>query len=217
METGISTTFVSGDLVKAGTIIGGLHPHALDGHILRIISIDMLDSDYPYRGRVYTKDGATQTVRFTGPSIPQDDDKDNVISYLSVEAKALREDLVVTVDNLSTLRVKGETSMEIISNKFFDEAEKRDWCAEAFKFIHEINSELPLPFNIPLREREFEVEVTVTGTISVHHTATVKARSQEEAEDNMRDCPDDYFDPEEILRDENLRYISIDNIEVEVE
>ncbi len=217
METGISTTFVSGDLVKAGTIIGGLHPHALDGHILRIISIDMLDTDYPYRGRVYTKDGATQTVRFTGPSIPQDDDKNNVISYLSVEAKALREDLVVTVDNLSTLRVKGETSMEIISNKFFDEAEKREWCDEAFKFIHEINSELPLPFNIPLREKEFEVEVTVTGTISVHHMATVKARSQEEAEDNMRDCPDDYFDPEEILRDENLRYISIDNIEVDID
>ena len=216
METGISTKFVSGDLVKAGTILS-VHPHALDGNILRIINIDSLDAEHPYRGRLYTKDGATQTVRFSDPSTPTDYDTDNVISYLSVEAKSLREDLVVTVDNLSTLRVKGETSMEIISNMFFDEAEKREWCAEAFKFIEGINRELPLPFNIPLREQEFEIEVTVTGTISVHHMVTVKARSQDEAEDNMRDCPDDYFDPEEVLRDENIRYISIDNIEVEID
>ena len=214
MNEGISTAFVSGDLVKAGSVS---QMPAFDGNIFRIISIDTPETGIVYRGRYYTPEGVAQTVRFIDPSKPRDEDMGRVVSYLSIEAKALREELAITVDNLSSLRVKGETSMEIISNKFFDEAEKRDWCAEAFKFIEGINSELPLPFNIPLREREFEVEVTITGTISVTHMATVKARSQEDAEDNVRDCPDDYFDPEEILRDENLRYMSIDNVEVEVE
>ena len=104
-----------------------------------------------------------------------------------------------------------------ISNWFFDEAEKREWCQEAFDLIESINNELPSGFYIPLRKRRFTVSTTITGTISVTHEVEVEARDQQEADDLVSDCPDDYFDPDEVLREENIRYISIDNIEVEVE
>lgn len=110
-----------------------------------------------------------------------------------------------------------DKAMWTIGEMVFDEADKNDWDEKAFDLIESINDALPRGFRIPLREREFDVEVTISGTISMHHTVTVKARSQEDAEDSIRDCPDDYFDPDEVLREENIRYVSIDNIEVEVE
>lgn len=116
-----------------------------------------------------------------------------------------------------TLKNSVDKAMWTISNSFFDEADKRDWCKEVFDFIESINSELPSGFYIPLRKRKFAVSVTISGTISTTHEVEVEAQDQSEADDLVNDCPDDYFDPDEILREENIRYISIDNIEVEVE
>ena len=123
----------------------------------------------------------------------------------------------LTNDQYGTHIANANKAMQVISDMFFDEAEKRDWCKDAFDFVEDINSNLPHGFNIPLRKRKFNVHVLISGTISTTHEVEVEARDQSEADDLVNDCPDDYFDPDEVLRDENIRYITIDNIEVEGE
>ena len=123
----------------------------------------------------------------------------------------------ITTEAHRALQNNVTNAMFIISNRFFEEAENREWCKEAFDFIESLNGELPRDFHIPLRKRKFAVSVTISGTISTTHEVEVEAQDQSEADDLVNDCPDDYFDPDEVLRDENIRYVSIDNIEVEVE
>lgn len=123
----------------------------------------------------------------------------------------------LTNESYSNVLKDINSAMAIIGEMFFDEADKRGWCKESFEFVESINNSLPRGFAIPLRKRKFAVSVTVSGTISVHHEVEVEAFDQSEADDLVNDCPDDYFDPDEVLREENIRYVSIDNIEVEVE
>lgn len=122
-----------------------------------------------------------------------------------------------TIDAHVALKNNVDTAMQVVSEMLFDEAEKHGRCEDAFDFVDSINDALPRGFYIPLRKRKFTVSTTITGTISVTHEVEVEARNQQEADDLVSDCPDDYFDPDDVLREENIRYISIDNIEVEVE
>jgi hypothetical protein len=123
----------------------------------------------------------------------------------------------LTNESYSTHIKNSNASMEIISNMFFDEAEKREWCAEAYDFVESINDALPSGFSIPLRLQEFTVMVTVTGEVSENHEVSVKARNQEEADTEVSDNPDDHFDPDDVLRSMNLRWATIENIEVTVD
>ena len=123
----------------------------------------------------------------------------------------------LTLASYSTLVLNGEKAMTLIGDKFFDEAEKREWCKEAYDFVESINDSLPYGFSIPLRLQEFLVMVTITGEVSEHYETAVMARSQEEADTLVSDNPDDHFDPDEILRSMNLRWANIENIEVTVD
>lgn len=123
----------------------------------------------------------------------------------------------LTLASYSTLVLNGEKAMTLIGDRFFDEAEKREWCKDAYDFVESINDSLPYGFSIPLRLQKFLVMVTITGEISEHHEVSVTARTQEDADTEVSNDPDAHFDPDEVLRHMNLRWATIENIEVTVD
>jgi hypothetical protein len=122
----------------------------------------------------------------------------------------------ITIDNHGKRLNDGHTAMQVISDMFFDEAEKRDWCKQAVEFIEDVNGNLPRGFNIPLRKRMFTVTTRVWGRVGADVDVEVEASTQEEADRMIDDNPDDHFDPDEELRKVNMRTADIEDIEVEV-
>jgi hypothetical protein len=122
----------------------------------------------------------------------------------------------LTITAHSTLSNHKDVAMLCISDMFFDEAEIRDWCVEAIEFIERINGELPRGFNIPLRKRMWTVTTRVRGMVCADHDVEVEASTQEEANSMIEEYADDHFDPDEVMRDVNMRSADIEDIEVEV-
>lgn len=122
----------------------------------------------------------------------------------------------LTLTAHSALSHKKDAAMLCISEMFFDEAEIRGWCAEAFEFVERVNGELPSGFNIPLRKRMFTVSTRVRGMVCTDHDVEVEASTQEEANRMIEDYADDHFDPDEVMRTVNMRTADIEDIEVEV-
>ena len=80
--------------------------------------------------------------------------------------------------------------LEIIGERFIQEANRRGWCSEADDFIDEINDQLPGAFALPVRQKEYEVTWTQTVTVNVDMSATFTARSAEDAEEMARNWDD---------------------------
>ena len=79
------------------------------------------------------------------------------------------------------VHAQANAAIEAIGQRLIEEAEKRNWCSEFDEIIADVNASLPGPFQLPVRERDYTVTWSETYTITVHRSATVTARDEENA------------------------------------
>ena len=85
------------------------------------------------------------------------------------------------------IRNNFERSMEIVGSALNREADNRGWCSEYDDIVDSVNNDLPGPYMLPERAREYEVTWTETYTVKVSRSATIRAKSEDEAIDDARD------------------------------
>lgn len=76
---------------------------------------------------------------------------------------------------------QANAAIAAIGERLMQEAESRNWCSEYDEIIADVNSALPGMFQLPVRERDYTVSWSETYTITVHRSATVTARDEENA------------------------------------
>lgn len=115
-----------------------------------------------------------------------------LIVYYSSEARHA-DAWMKRYDNMQS---QANSAIETIGQRLIDEAEKRNWCSEFDEIIDDVNGSLPGHFQLPTREREYNVSWSETYTITVRRSATVTARSEENACDSASELysgeADDY-------------------------
>ena len=75
-----------------------------------------------------------------------------------------------------------------LKDALIEEANERDWCDMYDKFVSRLNSQLIV--NLEEREREYEVQATFIITVST----TIKARDEDDANDQAGDMDLSSFD-----------------------
>lgn len=80
-----------------------------------------------------------------------------------------------------TIRQAAFDAIRIIGERLIQESNDRNWCSEFDQIIDDVNSSLPAPFLLPVREREYNVSWSETYTITVRRYETVTARNEEDA------------------------------------
>lgn len=220
METGavtVSKTFAVGDYVVAYG--AGPDGYQHNGQIARIMAIrenGTFSGQFIHAATLVLMDFATAEIIVDGGR------RDQLTGYLKVElAISSREkaaafsDLNICRDSLARVKQSFSSAMRTISDAIWEESDARGWCDEVGKFMERVNESLPTDYELILREQEYEVETLVTGTASVTHVVKVKATSQEDADQKIKEDPDKYMDPEEVLNDEYRH--DWEDIEVEVQ
>ena len=104
-----------------------------------------------------------------------------------------------------------------ISERFGAEADNRGWCDDANDFIISVNEEIPSPFSLEELYHDYIGTVFVRPEVTVALTTSIRARSQEAAEDLLRDDVSSYFDDGDIkdaMRDADIDGYDIVDIEV---
>ena len=147
------------------------------------------------------------------PAAPAIDLAEAVRKVSGLERELERANQRVTA--LSERAGKWERDFDRVTAAVLQEAIDRDWCEEYERVMSGIQSDLEIG-TIPEREQEYEVEVDITASISYTTTVTVTARSQEDAEEILKDNMDSYVDDPESVLSNNLSYASIDSVECEV-
>lgn len=220
METGavtVSSTFAVGDYVVAYG--AGPDGYQHNGQIARIMAIrenGTFSGQFLHAATIVLMDFATAEVIVDGGR------RDQLTDYLKAElAISNREraaacsDLNICRDSLARVKQSFSSAMRTISDAIWEESDIRGWCDEVSTFIERVNESLPTDYELILREQEYEVETVITGTASTTHMVRVTARSQEDADQMVKDDPDKYMDPESILNDEYR--LDWDDIEVDVQ
>jgi hypothetical protein len=179
------------------------------------------DMTVPY-ARFLMKDGGTQEF-FISEWAPVFEDTETPAEPAS-EAPAepeLTEDrrtiaaLKTTIGDLQDMIRKLTHDIEVVIGETINnEADERGWCETFDNIVEYVNNRLTGCARLPERVQEFEVERCIMGTVTTMHTVTVMARSQDDAENMVDDCPSDYFDADEVLT-EYISWNSFDNIEIE--
>lgn len=225
METGAaSNVFVVGDYVVAYG--AGPEGYAYNGQIAKIVEIR---EDRKFSGQ-FLMQGQEGTASSTLIAMDFDhaegiiyrehveklaDYLKTVLSITTLEKEMVAGQLSTCRETLSRVKSSFSTSVQIISDCIWEESDKRGWCDEVKEFIVRVNELLPSDYELDLRKQEYDVEVVVTGTASTTHSLAVMASSQEEADEMVKDSPDDYFDPEEVLND--AYRLDWDSVEVDVQ
>ena len=220
METGavtVSNTFVVGDYVVAyGAGPDGYHHNGQIARIMAIRENGTFSGQFLHAATLVLMDFATAEVIVDGGR------RDQLTDYLKVElAISNREraaacsDLNICRDSLARVKQSFSSAMRTISDAIWEECDIRGWCDDVSKFMKRVNESLPTDYELILREQEYEVETVITGTASTTHMVRVTARSQEDADQMVKEDPDEYMDPESILNDEYR--LDWDDIEVDVQ
>ena len=105
-------------------------------------------------------------------------------------------------------------ALSLIGEKGAAASERYDWCAAYDEVIDEINEALPSEFQIPTREKEFELTASITVTLTMDCSASVTAKSFEDAVDALKDDFDGYVDVMQQMRD-NHYSVNIEDVEVD--
>ena len=104
-----------------------------------------------------------------------------------------------------------------ISERFAAEADNRGWCDDANDFIISVNEEISSPFSLEELYHDYDATVFITPEVTVTLTTSIRARSQEAAEDLLRDDVSSYFDESDIrdaMRDADIDGYDVVDIEV---
>lgn len=107
-----------------------------------------------------------------------------------------------------------------ISRRFAEEADSRGWCDDANDFVKGVNEDLSAPFSLEELYHDYEVTAVIAPALTACLTTVIRARSQDIAEDLMRDDLSSYFDEGDIwdaLRDgviDSYDIQSVDSSEV---
>jgi hypothetical protein len=122
--------------------------------------------------------------------------------------------LKTTIGDLQDMIRKLTHDIEVVIGETInEEADNRGWCDMFDSLVIAVNNRLTGSARLPERMQEFEVDREVSGIVSTIHTVMVMARSQDDADEMVDDCPSDYFDAESVLSD-YLSWNSFDSIEV---
>jgi len=90
--------------------------------------------------------------------------------------------------NCANSRTNHRNDIKMISDALIEEANERDWCDMYDKFVSRLNSQLIV--DLEEREREYEVQATFIITVST----TIKARDEDDANDQAGDMDLSSFD-----------------------
>lgn len=230
METGAAINMSVGDYIFAvGDYVvaygAGPEGYAYNGQIAKIVEIR---EDRKFSGQ-FLMQGKEGTAASTLIAMDFDhaegiiyrehveklaDYLKTVLSITIAEKEMVAGQLSTCRETLSRVKSSFSTSMQTISDCIWEESDKRGWCDEVKEFIVRVNELLPTDYELDLRKQEYDVELVITGTASTTYTHSVLASTQEEADEMVRDNPEDYFDPEIVL---NEAYrLDWDSIEVEI-
>jgi len=150
--------------------------------------------------------------------VPAEPVEPAIITDLQEQIDTLKRELERANERVTALSEragKWERDFNRHAGAVLQEAIDRDWCDEYERVMDGIQNDLEIAV-IPQREQEYEIEVEITASASYTTTVTVTARSQEDAEEIVRDDVDSYVDDPESILSNNIRYASIDNVECEV-
>lgn len=84
------------------------------------------------------------------------------------------------------MRSLGNETVKIIADRFWREAEDRNWCQEADQIVDDINNQIAnigADWELWTREREYAVHVEERYEIVVNRVITVSARNADDASD----------------------------------
>jgi hypothetical protein len=100
-------------------------------------------------------------------------------------------------------------AISIIGERLIQESNDRDWCSEFDNIIETVNGQLPSWLELPVRKREYEVTWSEEYTITVHRSATVTARDEQDAIDIVEDWDEaDSYEISEAVNRGDWSYVS---------
>lgn len=151
---------------------------------------------------------------------PAEDESDEpeVVRTLRGTLANTQEALENAREDIRNIRNKFSNSMEVISNALNREADHRGWCEEYDEIVEDVNNSLPGPFYLTQRSKNFRVEWVEEYRVRVHRSATVTAKTEEEAIDEVREWDEaDTYDIKEAVDSGNADFIDADDYEAEEE
>lgn len=93
------------------------------------------------------------------------------------EVENLRRRLAAAEANVAA----GKEAIGIIGGRLINEANNRGWCSDYDRIIEDVNSEVASGWELPARNAEYEVTWTESFTVTVHRSATITARDEDDA------------------------------------
>lgn len=151
---------------------------------------------------------------------PAEDESDEpeVVRTLRDTLANTQEALENAREDIRNIRNKFSNSMEVISNALNREADHRGWCEEYDEIVEDVNNSLPGPFYLTQRSKNFRVEWVEEYRVRVHRSATVTAKTEEEAIDEVREWDEaDTYDIKEAVDSGHADFIDADDYEAEEE
>jgi hypothetical protein len=168
----------------------------------------------PY-GRFFMADGGTQEFFMSEWEPVYENTAETPADPELTEDQRTIAALKTTIGDLQEMIRRLTHDIEVVIGETInEEADNRGWCDMFDNLVDAVNNRLTGSARLPERMQEFEVDREVSGTVSTIHTVMVMARSQDDADQMVDDCPSDYFDAEAVLND-YLSWNSFDNIEIE--